>query len=68
MTILRRLTAVIEGKGDGFVSWCPEVDIASQGDNIEHSRRDLQEAFELFFETASESAIAECLSERSWLR
>ncbi len=29
------LTAIIEREGDGYVSLCPELDIASQGDTIE---------------------------------
>jgi predicted RNase H-like HicB family nuclease len=56
---IRRLTAVIEREGDGFVALCPEVDVASQGDTIEHARANLQEALELFFETASEAELAE---------
>jgi predicted RNase H-like HicB family nuclease len=56
---VRRLTACIEREGDGFVSLCPEVDIASQGNTIEHARANLQEALELFFEIASEAEIAE---------
>ena len=58
---IRRLTAVIEREGDGFVSLCPELDVASQGDTIEQARANLQEALELFFETASEVEIAERL-------
>jgi len=37
----------------GYVSLCPELDIASQGDAIEEARKNLLEALELFFETAS---------------
>ena len=33
-----RLTAIIHPEGDGFVSLCPEFDIASQGDTVEHAR------------------------------
>ena len=58
---IRRLTAVIEREGDGFVALCPEVDVASQGDTIEQARANLQEAVELFFETASETEIVERL-------
>ena len=47
------LTAIIDREGDGYVSLCPELDIASQGDNIEQARENLREALELFFETAS---------------
>lgn len=54
-----RLTAIIEREGDGYVSLCPELDIASQGDTIEEARDNLREALELFFETAPpEEAVA----------
>jgi predicted RNase H-like HicB family nuclease len=52
---------VIEREGDGFVALCPEVDVASQGDPIEQARANLQEAPELFFETASDAEITERL-------
>ena len=52
-----KLTAIIEREGDGYVSLCPELDIASQGDNIEQSRDNLLEALELFFESASTEEI-----------
>ncbi|MBI5427081.1 MAG: type II toxin-antitoxin system HicB family antitoxin [Nitrospinae bacterium] len=47
-----KLTAIIEREGDGYVSLCPELDIASQGDSIEQARDNLREALELFFATA----------------
>ena len=49
----KRLTAIIQREGDGFVSLCPELDVASQGDTIESARENLREALELFFECAS---------------
>jgi predicted RNase H-like HicB family nuclease len=57
----RQLTAIIEREGSGYVSLCPEVDIASQGDTIEEARDNLQEALELFFETASTEEIKQRL-------
>ncbi len=48
----RRLTAIIEREGDGYVALCPELEIASQGDSVESARDNLREALELFFETA----------------
>ena len=57
----RQLTAIIEREGAGYVSLCPELDIASQGDSIEEARRNLVEALELFFETASEQEVSERL-------
>jgi predicted RNase H-like HicB family nuclease len=57
----RQLTAIIEREGDGFVALCPEVDIASQGNSLDEARKNLQEALELFFETASPEEIKERL-------
>ncbi|WP_373521017.1 type II toxin-antitoxin system HicB family antitoxin [Aquiflexum sp.] len=55
----RELTAIIEREGDGYVSLCPELDVASQGETIEEARANLIEALELFFETASEQKVKE---------
>lgn len=51
------LTAIIEREGDGYVSLCPELDIASQGDTVDEAQRNLKEALELFFEAASDIEI-----------
>ena len=59
----RQRAAIIEHEGLGYVSLCPELDIASQGDTIEEARENLQEAVELFFETASESELQTRLHE-----
>lgn len=61
MQATRRLTCVIEREGDGYVSMCPELDVASQGDTIEQARDNLIEAVELFFETADKSEVAQRL-------
>lgn len=58
----RRLTAIIQAEGDGFVSFCPELDIASQGDTVEQARDHLREALELFFESASITEVKQRLS------
>ena len=55
--MMRRLTALIEREGDGYVALSPELDIASQGDSIEQARENLREALELFFEEASAEEI-----------
>ena len=49
----RRLTAIVEREGDGYVALCPEVDVASQGDTVAEARANLSEALTLFCETAS---------------
>ena len=53
----KQLTAIIAREGDGYVALCPEVDVASQGDTVDEARTNLQEALELFFETASPEEI-----------
>ena len=52
-----QVTAIIEREGDGYVSLCPELNVASQGDSIEDARKNLQEAVELFLETADPDEI-----------
>ena len=54
-------TAIIEREGDGYISLCPELDIASQGDTIEEARQNLQEALELFYEVADPEEIRQRL-------
>ncbi len=61
--MLQKLTAIIEREGVGYVSLCPELDIASQGNTIEQARDNLKEALELFFETASSEEIRQRLHE-----
>lgn len=63
----KQLTAIIEREGDGYVSFCPEVDVASQGGTIEEACENLREALELFFETASPEEIQERLHEEVYV-
>ncbi|HGJ65305.1 TPA: type II toxin-antitoxin system HicB family antitoxin [bacterium] len=63
----RDFTAIIEREDDWFVALCPELDIASQGKTIDEARSNLQEALELFFETASEEEIRERLHDEVYI-
>ena len=54
----KRLTAIVEREGTGYVALCPEVDVASQGDSVAEARTNLEEALTLFFEVASPEEIA----------
>ena len=58
MTRPLRLTAIIEREDEGFVSLCPELDVASQGSSIEEANANLIEALSLFFEIADASEVA----------
>ena len=51
------LTAIIEREGDGYVSLCPELDVASQGDSVDEARANLLDAVEGFFEVASKQEV-----------
>ncbi len=65
--IRKQFTAIIEREDNGYVSLCPELDIASQGDTIEAARDNLREAVELFFEAASEQEIRERMHEEVYI-
>ena len=60
-------TAIIEHEGDGYSALCPELDIASQGDSVEEARKNLIEAIELFFETASKAEMQERLHDEVFI-
>jgi predicted RNase H-like HicB family nuclease len=57
MNDARRFTAMIYRENDGYVSLCPELDVASQGDSVEEASANLREAVELFIETADASEV-----------
>jgi predicted RNase H-like HicB family nuclease len=57
MKTIQQLTAIIEREGDGYVGLCPQFDVTSQGNTVELTRNNLQEAVELFLETADETEI-----------
>lgn len=59
MERIERVTAIIEREGDGYVAFCPELDIASQGNSIEEARSNLHEALVLFIEAAPRDEVAE---------
>jgi len=63
-----QFTAFIEREKEGYVSLCPELDIASQGDTVEEARTNLIEAIELFFEVADPSEIANRLKSEVFSR
>jgi len=63
----KNLTAIIEREGDGYISLCPELDIASQGDTIQEAKENLREALELFYEAASPLEIKERLHDEVYI-
>jgi len=46
------LTAVVWKEEGGYVSKCPELDVASCGDSVNEARLNLKEAVELYLENA----------------
>lgn len=45
-----KFSAVIHKEGKWYVSWCPELDLASQGETIEETIDNLKEAVKLYLE------------------
>ena len=62
-----KFTGVIEREDDGYVSLCPELDVASQGSTIEKARANLVEAIQLFLETASSHEIEDRLHDEVYI-
>ena len=62
-----QFTAVIEKEGNGYVSLCPELDVASQGDTVEEASANLKEAVELFFVSASNKEVSQRLHEEVFI-
>ncbi len=46
-----RFSAVITKEDEGYVAHCPELDVTSQGKDVESARANLREAIELYLET-----------------
>ena len=55
---MRSYPAIVKKEGDMYVAFCPELDVASQGDSIEQATANLKEAVELFLECADPQEIA----------
>lgn len=54
---MKQLTAMIWPEHDMYVALCPELDIVSQGEDIEQARAMLQEAVEGVLEVADNAEI-----------
>ncbi len=63
----RRLTAIIEREGEGYVALCPEIDVASQGSSVAEARDNLVEALTLFFDAAPGEEIDRRLGEELYV-
>lgn len=45
-----KLTAIVDKEGDWYTAWCPDTDIASQGQTVDEALDSLKEALELYLE------------------
>jgi predicted RNase H-like HicB family nuclease len=63
----RQLTVIIEREGDGYVSFCPDIDVASQGATVQEAKANLREAVELFFEMASPDEVSKRLHDEIYI-
>lgn len=57
-----KLKCAAEREGDWYISFCDDLNIASQGRTIEKTKNNLEEAIEMFFEDASPSEVMSALS------
>lgn len=54
-----RLSAVISKEEGEYVAFCPELDVASQGDSIEEALANLKEAVELYLEDEKDIKLSD---------
>lgn len=52
-------SVVVMRENNSYSSWCPDLDVASQGDSVEEAISNLKEALELHIECLSGSQIKE---------
>ncbi len=45
---IKNFTAIIQQEENGYISFCPELDIASQGDTIPEAKMNLSESNSAF--------------------
>ena len=57
MSRIERVTAFIERQGEWYVAISPAYGVASQGETVDEAKRNLQEALELFLESADQSEV-----------
>lgn len=55
--MFKNFTALIQREDDMYVSFCTELDIASQGSTVQEARENLREAIELFLECADPEEV-----------
>ncbi len=60
-----RLTAVIYWEDDGYVAYCAELDVASQGETLEEAKAMLTEALELWLEDPPQDELEERLGRQT---
>jgi len=54
-------SAVAFRDGKSYSAWCPDLDIASQGDSVEEALANLKEAMELHIECLPQAELKEIL-------
>lgn len=52
-------SAVVIPERSSYSSWCPELDVASQGDSVEEALKNLKEAIALHVECLSPDELQE---------
>ena len=50
MELTQKYSTIVYKEDDWHVSWCPDLDIASQGKTVEEAVSNLKEAVELYLE------------------
>lgn len=57
-------SAVAFKEGKSYTAWCPDLDVASQGDTAKEALANLKEAIELHLESLSPGELKEALKRK----
>jgi len=57
--VIMRLTAAVSKEGRFYVARCLEVEVTSQGENLDNALANLKEALELYFEDVPQPVTLE---------
>ena len=64
--VILELSALIRKEENQYVSWCPELEVSSCGDDVEEARDNLFDAVDLYLRTlAEEGELFHVLQERN---
>lgn len=58
------LTGIINQENEQYLAYCPELEVDSIGKSVEEAKHNLEDAIDLYFQTAKEAGIFKQIVEK----